>query len=120
MATPDGFAVHTFPQDGLVALSREVYDSTPLLMAEIRPGVVVLAGAGGNITAIRGSRESAIIDTGYVSRVAEIENEVTGGYGRPPRWVINTHWHFDHTDGNSAFLGAVDGTDRSAMKGVPS
>jgi cyclase len=106
MATPDGFAVHTFPQDGLVALSREVYDSTPLLMAEIRPGVVVLAGAGGNITAILGSRESAIIDTGYVSRVAEIENEVTGGYGRPPRWVINTHWHFDHTDGNSAFAAA--------------
>ena len=64
-ATPDGFATHTFPKDGLVALSRVVYDSTPLLTAPIRPGVVVLAGAGGNITVIGGSRGSAVVDTGY-------------------------------------------------------
>jgi cyclase len=105
-ATPDGFATHTFPKDGLVALSRVVYDSTPLLTAPIRPSVVVLAGAGGNITVIGGSRGSAIVDTGYASRVAEIQSEATGAHGRPPRWVVNTHWHFDHTDGNSAFAAA--------------
>jgi glyoxylase-like metal-dependent hydrolase (beta-lactamase superfamily II) len=105
-ATPDGFATHTFPKDGLVALSRVVYDSTPLLTAPIRPGVVVLAGAGGNITVVGGSRGAAIVDTGYASRIAEIQSEVTGAHGRPPRWVVNTHWHFDHTDGNSAFAAA--------------
>ena len=105
-ATLDGFATHTFPKDGLVALSRMVYDSTPLLTTQIRPGVVVLAGAGGNITVIGGSREAAIVDTGYASRVAEIKSKVTGAHERPPRWVVNTHWHFDHTDGNSAFAAA--------------
>jgi hypothetical protein len=39
--------------------------------------VVVLAGAGGNITVLVGSRGAAIIDTGYASRVAEIKSEVT-------------------------------------------
>ena len=105
-ATLDGFATHTFPKDGLVALSRMVYESTPLLAAQIRPGLVVLAGAGGNITVIGGSRGAAIVDTGYASRVAEIKSEVTDAHGRPPRWVVNTHWHFDHTDGNSAFATA--------------
>ena len=105
-ATLDGFANHTFPKDGLVALSRAVYDSTPLLTAQIRPGVIVLAGAGGNITVVGGSRGAAIVDTGYASRVAEIKSEVTGAYERSPRWVVNTHWHFDHTDGNSAFAAA--------------
>ena len=105
-ATIGSFATHTFPKDGLVALSRMVYDSTPLLTTQIRPGVVVLAGAGGNITVLRGSRGAAIVDTGYASRVAEIQSEATGAHGRPPRWVVNTHWHFDHTDGNSAFAAA--------------
>ena len=105
-ATIGSFATHTFPKDGLVALSRMVYDSTPLLTAQIRPDVVVLAGAGGNITLVGGSRGAAIVDTGYASRVAEIQSEVTGAHGRPPRWVVNTHWHFDHTDGNSAFATA--------------
>ncbi len=108
-ATLDGFPTHNFPKDGLVALSRIAYESTPLLTAQIRSGVIVLAGAGGNVTAIAGSKGCTIVDTGYLSRVAEIESETASAYGRPPRWVINTHWHFDHTDGNSAFaaLGAT-------------
>jgi cyclase len=104
--TRDGFPTHSFPKDGLVALSRIAYESTPLLTAQIRSGVIVLAGAGGNVTAIAGSKGCTIVDTGYLSRAAEIESEITSAHGRPPRWVINTHWHFDHTDGNSAFAAA--------------
>jgi cyclase len=102
-ARPDGTATHSFPMNGLVAQGRMAYESTPLLTAQIRSGVFVLAGAGGNVTAIGGPQGCTIVDTGYVSRVAEIENEISKAFGRPPRWVINTHWHFDHTDGNSAF-----------------
>ena len=51
----DGFATHCFPPDGLVAESRIAYESTPLLTAQIRSGVFVFAGAGGNLTAIAGS-----------------------------------------------------------------
>lgn len=102
----DGFARHTFPPGGLVAQSRIAYESTPLLTAQIRSGVFVFAGAGGNLTAIMGSPGGAIVDTGYGPRVAEIEDATAGVLGRMPRWVINTHWHFDHTDGNAAFAAA--------------
>jgi cyclase len=102
----DAFAKHSFPPDGMVAQSRIAYESAPLLTARIRSGVFVIAGAGGNLTAIAGSPERTIVDTGYGPRVAEIEDAVAGVLGLTPRWVINTHWHFDHTDGNAAFAAA--------------
>jgi cyclase len=102
----DAFARHSFPPDGMVAQSRIAYESTPLLTATIRSGVFVVAGAGGNLTAIAGSPGRTIIDTGYGPRFAEIEQAVAGMLGRMPRWVINTHWHFDHTDGNAGFAAA--------------
>jgi cyclase len=102
----DAFARHSFPLDGLVAQSRMAYESTPLLTAEIRSDVFVFAGAGGNLTAIAGSPGGTIVDTGYGPRVAEIEDAIAGVLGRMPQWAINTHWHFDHTDGNAAFAAA--------------
>jgi cyclase len=102
----DAFAKHSFPPDGLVAQARMAYESTPLLTAQIRSGVFVLAGAGGNLTAIAGSPGATIVDTGYGARVAELEDAIAGVLGRMPQWVINTHWHFDHTDGNAAFAAA--------------
>ena len=102
----DGFATHSFPPDGLVAESRIAYESTPLLTAQIRSGVFVFAGAGGNVTAIVGSQAPAVVDTGYGPRVAEIADGIVGALGRAPRWVIDTHWHFDHADGNAAFARA--------------
>src|ERR1700730_14524079 len=102
----DGFATHSFPPDGLVAVSRIAYESTPLLTAQIRSGVFVFAGAGGNVTAIVGWQAPAIVDTGYGPGVADIADAIAGALGRAPRWVIDTHWHFDHADGNAAFARA--------------
>jgi cyclase len=102
----DAFARHSFPPGDLVAQAQTAYESTPLLTAQIRSGVFVLAGAGGNLTAIAGSPGATIIDTGYGPRVAELEDAVAGVLGRMPQWVVNTNWHFDHSDGNAAFAAA--------------
>jgi cyclase len=105
-AKNDGFAKHSFPPDGLVALSRVAYQQTPLSTSEVRPGVFVFAGAGGNITAIKGPAGCTVVDTGFGPRLAEIERGIAAALAQTPRWVINTHWHFDHTDGNTAFAAA--------------
>jgi glyoxylase-like metal-dependent hydrolase (beta-lactamase superfamily II) len=102
----DGFPSHRFPPDGLVALSRKTYEATPLVTAQIRSGVYLFAGAGGNVTAIAGSLGCSVVDTGFGPRVAEIQDAIAGALGQVPRWLINTHWHFDHTDGNAAFASA--------------
>lgn len=56
--------------------------------------------------AIAGSQGCAVVDTGFGPRVAEIEDPIAGALGQTPRWLINIHWHFDHTDGNAAFAAA--------------
>jgi glyoxylase-like metal-dependent hydrolase (beta-lactamase superfamily II) len=118
--SPDGTndsgfsARQSFPPDGLVAMSRIAYQNTPLVMEKLRQGVFVFRGAGGNVTAVAGSAGCAVIDTGYGPRVDEIKSGVTGALSEPPKWLVNTHWHFDHTDGDSKF--AEDGASVVAHK----
>jgi glyoxylase-like metal-dependent hydrolase (beta-lactamase superfamily II) len=90
----------------MVAMSRIEYQNTPLSTEEIRRGVFVFRGAGGNVTAISGSDGCAVVDTVYGPRVDEIRNSITRAISRTPDWVVNTHWYFDHTDGNQAFVAA--------------
>jgi len=94
---------HSFPVGGLVELSWATYRSTPLAIVEIRPTVFSFIGAGGTVTAVGGSQECAVIDTGYGPRVPEIRSVIALALHQSPRWLIDTHWHFDHTDGNSTF-----------------
>lgn len=102
-ATSGASASHSFPPDGLVAKSRMVYQSAPLTADEIRPGVFTFRGGGGTVTAIAGSQGCAVIDTGYGPRVDEIRSAIAAALHQLPRWLINTHWHFDHTDGNASY-----------------
>jgi len=98
---------HSFPAGGLVDVSRATYQSTPLAVTEIRPQVFSFVGAGATVTAVGGSRGCVIIDTGYGPRVDEIRRAIALALEQSSRWLINTHWHFDHTDGNATY--AEDG-----------
>jgi glyoxylase-like metal-dependent hydrolase (beta-lactamase superfamily II) len=69
----------------------------------IRPKVFAYSGAGGTVTAVGGSRGCAIIDTGFGPRVDEARRAIASTLQQAPHWLINTHWHFDHTDGNSTY-----------------
>jgi cyclase len=93
----------TFPVGGLVDLSRVAYQSAPLTVTQICPEVFAFAAAGGTVTAVRGSQGCAMIDTGYGPRVDEIRRRIADAVRQSPTWLIDTHWHFDHTDGNSTF-----------------
>jgi cyclase len=102
----DTFADQSFPRDGLVAKSRIAYQTTPLAIEEISRGVFVFRGAGGTVTAVSASHGSAVIDTGFGPRVEEIRRAIACALPQGVRWLVNTHWHFDHTDGNQTFAEA--------------
>jgi len=63
----------------------------------------LLQGKGGNVVASVGEDGVLIIDddyTGYAPAYDEALSRLTGESGTSPRFVLNTHWHFDHTGGN--------------------
>jgi glyoxylase-like metal-dependent hydrolase (beta-lactamase superfamily II) len=56
-----------------------------------------------NIGVVRGSDALLLFDTRCHDREAgELLDELRVFGTRPVRWVVNTHWHFDHTFGNAA------------------
>jgi glyoxylase-like metal-dependent hydrolase (beta-lactamase superfamily II) len=56
-----------------------------------------------NIGVVRGSDALLLVDTRCHDREAgELLEELRVFGTRPVRWVVNTHWHFDHTFGNAA------------------
>lgn len=73
------------------------------------PGIHMLTGEGGNIGVSIGRDGTLIIDDQYGPLAPKIQAALDALDGGNPRFVINTHWHGDHTGGNEAFgrAGAV-------------
>ena len=66
----------------------------------IAPGVAVLFGRGGNIGVSYGSDGNILIDDQYAPATERVIAAVRTLDADPIRFVINTHWHGDHTGGN--------------------
>jgi len=67
--------------------------------------VTMLQGAGGNIAASIGDDGVLIVDAEYAPLADKIQaaiDQIAGSH-KPVRFLINTHYHADHSDGDSAF-----------------
>jgi glyoxylase-like metal-dependent hydrolase (beta-lactamase superfamily II) len=82
---------------GLAAQEEE----EPQLSAEaVAPGVHVLYGRGGNIGVSAGEDGVFLIDDQYAVATPKVLEALAAINPQPPRFVLNTHWHGDHTGGN--------------------
>jgi glyoxylase-like metal-dependent hydrolase (beta-lactamase superfamily II) len=85
--------------DGPVQQIRRAAASDPVRVQKLRGGVSVLGGNGGNVTMLAGTGGVLLVDSGIVgSKVAAAAATVSRA---PIRHVLNTHWHFDHTEANA-------------------
>jgi cyclase len=71
-----------------------------VMTQELRGGVFMLTGRGGNIALFASEGGALLVDDQYKERTAMIVDAVKKLTPEPIRWVVNTHWHFDHTGGN--------------------
>lgn len=72
----------------------------------LRGNVTVLMGSGGNITVLSSKEGKFLVDAGISKSQKKLQvalDEIGTG---PLRYVVNTHWHWDHTDGNACMHAA--------------
>lgn len=73
-----------------------------LTKSDLGQGIYMLAGQGGNIGVSAGDDGVFVIDDQYARFSNTIKNEIDALSDGPIRYVLNTHYHGDHTGGNAA------------------
>src|SRR5215813_3142273 len=86
--------------DGLVQTARKTAAQSNVTVQKLRGNVSVLMGAGGNIAVLPGRDGKLLIDAGFAGARPKITSALASISSDPIKHLINTHWHFDHTDGN--------------------
>jgi Zn-dependent hydrolases, including glyoxylases len=79
---------------------RSAAAETPIGVHTLRGHVSVLEGSGGNIAVLTGPDGKVLIDAGITASRPRILEALARLSNDPIRHLINTHWHFDHADGN--------------------
>ena len=83
-----------------IAGAQTNFDTIQVRAQALRGGVYMLVGAGGNIGLSVGEDAAFIVDDQYAPLTPRIIAAVAAITNKPIRFVVNTHWHGDHTGGN--------------------
>ena len=101
---PRGIFSQQSPQDRLAAF-RASFANTPIQSRSLGDNLSLLSGPGGNVVVLHGADGLVVVDN-FVSTVWTKLDEQLKSFGKPVKFVINTHWHLDHTDNNAPLRAA--------------
>jgi glyoxylase-like metal-dependent hydrolase (beta-lactamase superfamily II) len=87
---------------GAVSLGaqQQNFDTVQVRSTQLARGIYMLTGAGGNMGLSVGDDAVFLIDDQYAPLTPKIRAAIASITPKPVRFVLNTHWHFDHTGGN--------------------
>ncbi len=113
---PDAAAAAAAPAAGQPA-ARDSVSTTARSTVQLADGVYAIrhedapdAFPQGNTTVIVGEREAIVVDSCYLPSSAEADvAQIRRWTSRPVRYLVNTHWHYDHTMGNGVYRDAFPG-----------
>jgi glyoxylase-like metal-dependent hydrolase (beta-lactamase superfamily II) len=85
---------------GLVSLIKDSAAVSPIKTYKLRNNISVLEGSGGNIAVLTGVDGKVLIDAGIGVSRPQLTKALADLGSDPIAHLVNTHWHFDHADGN--------------------
>ena len=88
------------------AFAQQNLDNVQIKVEDVSDGLYMLVGQGGNIGVSTGPDGVFVIDDQYAPLSDKILAAIRSRQEGPVHFVINTHWHGDHTGGNEIFGGA--------------
>src|SRR5881628_3926558 len=96
------------PQDPLAAFRAQL-GAIPIQAQPLAENLTLLSGPCGNVVVLRGPDGMVVVDTFVAPAWPKFQESLKGLGPGPVKFVIDTHWHFDHTDNNAPLhaLGAT-------------
>ena len=85
------------------ASAQRDFDEVEIRTEQVAPGIAVLFGAGGNIGVSHGEDGTVLIDDQFAPLTGKIEAAIANLGASPVKYLVNTHYHGDHTGGNENF-----------------
>jgi cyclase len=93
----------------LLADMRAKFNAVPMETQRLADNVTMFDGPGGAVTVLNGPDGKFVVDTFVAPAWTKLKEALDGLGNTPVKYVIDTHWHFDHTD-NNAHLHAAGAT----------
>jgi glyoxylase-like metal-dependent hydrolase (beta-lactamase superfamily II) len=81
-------------------LEAQNFDTVQVTSTRLAENVHMLVGSGGNIGLMVGGDAVFVVDDQFAPLTPKILAAIKAITPQPVRFVLNTHWHFDHTGGN--------------------
>jgi cyclase len=88
---------------GFAFAQDQDFSKVEMKVTKVAGTVYMLQGAGGNIGASVGDDGIVVVDDQYAPLAEKIQAALKGITDKPVRFIINTHYHPDHTGGNEYF-----------------
>jgi cyclase len=84
----------------LLASMRAKFNAVPMETQKLADNVTMFDGPGGAVTVLNGPDGKFVVDTFVAPAWPRLKEALDSLGNAPLKYVINTHWHFDHTDNN--------------------
>jgi glyoxylase-like metal-dependent hydrolase (beta-lactamase superfamily II) len=85
----------------LLASMRAKFNAAPIQSQKLADNVTMLSGPGGSVVVLNGPDGKFVVDTFVAPAWPRLKEALDDLSSAPVQYVIDTHWHFDHTDNNA-------------------
>src|ERR1700691_4463927 len=108
-ASAVGYAQQPPSPAELLASMRAKFNAVPMETQKLADHITMFDGPGGAVTVLNGPDGKFVVDTFVAPAWPRLKEALDGLGNAPVKYVIDSHWHFDHTD-NNAHLHAAGAT----------
>jgi glyoxylase-like metal-dependent hydrolase (beta-lactamase superfamily II) len=92
--------IATLALAALPAAAQQDYSKVEIKTTQLGATTYMMEGAGGNLGLSIGEDAVFLIDDQFAPLTEKIQGAISKLTQKPVRFVLNTHWHGDHTGGN--------------------